>query len=151
MHIKTHSFISRNFTDVEFAYCRAQQVLFAARWVGNDAAFKSLGISSTSSEVDNNSQTDSSSNIVAPSGSSRLSGKNHTIHLHRLHRGCYPLFTPLSSSFLLKMHRWLVGTLYTSGHAFGHMQINDTEAAIRLRTDMIPMKNGQRRHEEMSP
>jgi hypothetical protein len=32
------------------------------------------------------------------------------------------------------MNRRLAGTLSTSGHAIGHTQINDTVAAIRLRT-----------------
>ncbi|KAI9439787.1 fatty acid synthase [Lactarius indigo] len=43
------TFISRNFTDAEIAYCRAQpsfQASFAARWVGKEAVFKSLGVSS---------------------------------------------------------------------------------------------------------
>jgi fatty acid synthase subunit alpha, fungi type len=46
---ENHSFISRNFTDAEIAYCRAQpsfRASFAARWVGKEAVFKSLGISS---------------------------------------------------------------------------------------------------------
>jgi hypothetical protein len=53
------------------------------------------------------------------------------IHLHRLRRECYPLYTHF---ILLKMNRRLAGTLSTSGHAIGHTQINDTVAAIRLRT-----------------
>jgi phosphopantetheine--protein transferase-like protein len=43
------TFISRNFTDSEISYCRAQpsfQASFAARWVGKEAVFKSLGVSS---------------------------------------------------------------------------------------------------------
>jgi fatty acid synthase subunit alpha, fungi type len=43
------TFISRNFTDAEISYCRAQpsfQASFAARWVGKEAVFKSLGVSS---------------------------------------------------------------------------------------------------------
>jgi phosphopantetheine--protein transferase-like protein len=43
------TFISRNFTDAEIAYCRAQpsfRASFAARWVGKEAVFKSLGVSS---------------------------------------------------------------------------------------------------------
>lgn len=46
---ENHTFISRNFTDAEIAYCRAQpsfQASFAARWVGKEAVFKSLGVSS---------------------------------------------------------------------------------------------------------
>jgi fatty acid synthase subunit alpha, fungi type len=46
---ENHTFISRNFTDAEIAYCRAQpscRASFAARWVGKEAVFKSLGISS---------------------------------------------------------------------------------------------------------
>ena len=54
------------------------------------------------------------------------------IHLHRLRRECYPSYTLYL--FLLKMNRRLAGTLSASGHAFGHVQINDTVAAIRLRT-----------------
>ena len=34
----------------------------------------------------------------------------------------------------LNMNRRLAGTPHTSGHAFGQVQINDTVAAIRLRT-----------------
>ncbi|KAI0067274.1 fatty acid synthase [Artomyces pyxidatus] len=43
------TFISRNFTDAEIAYCNAQpssSASFAARWVGKEAVFKSLGVSS---------------------------------------------------------------------------------------------------------
>ena len=43
------TFVSRNFTEAEAAYCRAQPSppsSFAARWVGKEAVFKSLGISS---------------------------------------------------------------------------------------------------------
>lgn len=43
------TFIERNFTEAEAAYCRAQPSSpssFAARWVGKEAVFKSLGISS---------------------------------------------------------------------------------------------------------
>ncbi len=43
------TFVSRNFTDAEIAYCRAQpsfQASFAARWVGKEAVFKSLCVSS---------------------------------------------------------------------------------------------------------
>lgn len=46
---ENHTFISRNFTDAEIAYCHAQpsfQASVAARWVGKEAVFKSLGISS---------------------------------------------------------------------------------------------------------
>jgi phosphopantetheine--protein transferase-like protein len=46
---ENQTFISRNFTDAEIAYCRAQpsfQSSFAARWVGKEAVFKSLGVSS---------------------------------------------------------------------------------------------------------
>ncbi|KAH8100945.1 fatty acid synthase [Cristinia sonorae] len=42
-------FVSRNFTDAEIAYCQAQPspaASFAARWVGKEAVFKSLGVSS---------------------------------------------------------------------------------------------------------
>ena len=43
------TFVSRNFTDAEVAYCRAQpspSSSFAARWAGKEAVFKSLGVSS---------------------------------------------------------------------------------------------------------
>lgn len=43
------TFVSRNFTDAEIAYCRSQpspQSSFAARWAGKEAVFKSLGVSS---------------------------------------------------------------------------------------------------------
>ncbi|KAG9315241.1 hypothetical protein JVU11DRAFT_4375 [Chiua virens] len=43
------TFIERNFTQAEAAYCRAQPSppsSFASRWVGKEAVFKSLGISS---------------------------------------------------------------------------------------------------------
>ncbi|KAG8213088.1 hypothetical protein J3R82DRAFT_11484 [Butyriboletus roseoflavus] len=43
------TFIERNFTEAEAAYCRSQPSppsSFAARWVGKEAVFKSLGISS---------------------------------------------------------------------------------------------------------
>ncbi|KAN0107294.1 hypothetical protein V8E52_010292, partial [Russula decolorans] len=46
---ENHTFISCNFTNARIAYCHAQpsfQPLFAARWVGKEAVFKSLGISS---------------------------------------------------------------------------------------------------------
>jgi fatty acid synthase subunit alpha, fungi type len=46
---ESQTFISRNFTDAEIAYCSAQpssQASFAARWVGKEAVFKSLGVSS---------------------------------------------------------------------------------------------------------
>ena len=49
MPTENPNFISRNFTDGEIAYCRAQasfQASFAARWVGKEAVFKSLGVSS---------------------------------------------------------------------------------------------------------
>jgi phosphopantetheine--protein transferase-like protein len=42
---ENQTFISRNFTDAETAYCRAQpsfRASFAARWVGKEAVFKSL-------------------------------------------------------------------------------------------------------------
>ncbi|KAL0065236.1 fatty acid synthase alpha subunit Lsd1 [Marasmius tenuissimus] len=43
------TFISRNFTESEVAYCQAQSSpgsSFAARWVGKEAVFKSLGVKS---------------------------------------------------------------------------------------------------------
>lgn len=43
------TFVSRNFTDAEIAYCNAQPSppsSFAARWVGKEAVFKSLGVKS---------------------------------------------------------------------------------------------------------
>ncbi|KAJ3517947.1 hypothetical protein NLJ89_g178 [Agrocybe chaxingu] len=43
------TFLTRNFTDAEIAYCRAQPSppsSFAARWVGKEAVFKSLGVKS---------------------------------------------------------------------------------------------------------
>jgi phosphopantetheine--protein transferase-like protein len=44
------TFVSRNFTDAEVAYCRAQPSppsSFAARWAGKEAVFKSLGVKSS--------------------------------------------------------------------------------------------------------
>ncbi|THH15787.1 hypothetical protein EW146_g4747 [Bondarzewia mesenterica] len=43
------TFVARNFTDAEIAYCRSQPsppASFAARWVGKEAVFKSLGVTS---------------------------------------------------------------------------------------------------------
>ncbi|KAI0635636.1 fatty acid synthase [Trametes polyzona] len=43
------TFVERNFTDAEIAYCRSQPsppASFAARWVGKEAVFKSLGVAS---------------------------------------------------------------------------------------------------------
>ena len=43
------TFVSRNFTEAEIKYCRAQPSppsSFAARWVGKEAVFKSLGVKS---------------------------------------------------------------------------------------------------------
>ncbi|KAF9485144.1 fatty acid synthetase alpha subunit [Pholiota conissans] len=43
------TFVARNFTDAEIAYCRSQSSppsSFAARWVGKEAVFKSLGVKS---------------------------------------------------------------------------------------------------------
>ncbi|KAF9490473.1 fatty acid synthetase alpha subunit [Pleurotus eryngii] len=43
------TFVARNFTDAEIAYCRAQPSppsSFAARWVAKEATFKSLGVRS---------------------------------------------------------------------------------------------------------
>lgn len=43
------TFVSRNFTDAEITYCQAQPsplASFAARWVGKEAVFKSLGVKS---------------------------------------------------------------------------------------------------------
>ncbi|KAI0649410.1 fatty acid synthase [Trametes meyenii] len=43
------TFVERNFTEAEIAYCRAQPSppsSFAARWVGKEAVFKSLGVAS---------------------------------------------------------------------------------------------------------
>jgi fatty acid synthase subunit beta len=43
------TFVSRNFTPLEIAYCRAQpspSSSFAARWAGKEAVFKSLGVKS---------------------------------------------------------------------------------------------------------
>ncbi|KAA1467738.1 fatty acid synthase [Dentipellis sp. KUC8613] len=43
------TFVERNFTEAEAAYCRAQPSpasSFAARWVGKEAVFKSLGVAS---------------------------------------------------------------------------------------------------------
>ncbi len=43
------TFVSRNYTDAEVAYCRAQPdpaASFAARWAGKEAVFKSLGVHS---------------------------------------------------------------------------------------------------------
>jgi fatty acid synthase subunit alpha len=44
---ENQTFISRNSTDAKIAYCRAQpsfRASFAARWVGKEAVFKSLGV-----------------------------------------------------------------------------------------------------------
>ena len=43
------TFVSRNFTEAEITYCRSQPSppsSFAARWVGKEAVFKSLGLKS---------------------------------------------------------------------------------------------------------
>ncbi|KZW02887.1 fatty acid synthase [Exidia glandulosa HHB12029] len=43
------TFVARNFTEAEISYCRSQPhpaASFAARWVGKEAVFKSLGVSS---------------------------------------------------------------------------------------------------------
>lgn len=43
------TFLERNFTEAEIAYCRSQPSppsSFAARWVGKEAVFKSLGVAS---------------------------------------------------------------------------------------------------------
>ncbi|KAF9648674.1 fatty acid synthase [Thelephora ganbajun] len=43
------TFVERNFTEAEIAYCQAQpssQSSFAARWAGKEAVFKSLGVAS---------------------------------------------------------------------------------------------------------
>ncbi|CAE6460687.1 unnamed protein product [Rhizoctonia solani] len=43
------TFVKRNFTDSEIAYCRAQphpEASFAARWAGKEAVFKALGVKS---------------------------------------------------------------------------------------------------------
>lgn len=43
------TFLERNFTEAEIAYCQAQPSppsSFAARWVGKEATFKALGVSS---------------------------------------------------------------------------------------------------------
>jgi phosphopantetheine--protein transferase-like protein len=43
------TFVSRNFTEAEIKYCRSQPSppsSFAARWVGKEAVFKSLGVKS---------------------------------------------------------------------------------------------------------
>ncbi|KDQ57051.1 hypothetical protein JAAARDRAFT_35647 [Jaapia argillacea MUCL 33604] len=43
------TFLARNFTESEIAYCRSQpspESSFAARWVGKEAVFKSLGVTS---------------------------------------------------------------------------------------------------------
>ncbi|KAL0953237.1 hypothetical protein HGRIS_004490 [Hohenbuehelia grisea] len=43
------TFVTRNFTDAEIVYCRAQpspSSSFAARWAGKEAVFKSLGVKS---------------------------------------------------------------------------------------------------------
>jgi fatty acid synthase subunit alpha len=41
------TFVARNYTDAEVAYCQSQPnptSSFAARWVGKEAVFKSLGV-----------------------------------------------------------------------------------------------------------
>lgn len=43
------TFVARNFTDAEISYCQSQSSppsSFAARWVGKEAVFKALGVSS---------------------------------------------------------------------------------------------------------
>jgi phosphopantetheine--protein transferase-like protein len=43
------TFVARNFTESEITYCQAQpspSASFAARWVGKEAVFKSLGVKS---------------------------------------------------------------------------------------------------------
>jgi fatty acid synthase subunit alpha, fungi type len=43
------TFLARNFTDAEITYCQSQPsppASFAARWVGKEAVFKSLGVAS---------------------------------------------------------------------------------------------------------
>jgi hypothetical protein len=43
------TFVERNFTEAEIAYCQAQpspQSSFAAQWAGKEAVFKSLGVAS---------------------------------------------------------------------------------------------------------
>ena len=43
------TFVERNFTEAEIAYCKSQPsppASFAARWVGKEAVFKALGVSS---------------------------------------------------------------------------------------------------------
>lgn len=43
------TFVARNYTDAEVAYCKSQPnpaASFAARWAGKEAVFKSLGVSS---------------------------------------------------------------------------------------------------------
>lgn len=43
------TFVERNFTEAEITYCRSQPsppASFAARWVGKEAVFKSLGVAS---------------------------------------------------------------------------------------------------------
>ncbi|KAJ3567004.1 hypothetical protein NP233_g6647 [Leucocoprinus birnbaumii] len=52
MYVRSNNptFISRNFTDAEVAYCRAQPSpasSFAARWACKEAVFKSLGVKSS--------------------------------------------------------------------------------------------------------
>ncbi|KAF8071859.1 fatty acid synthase [Lyophyllum atratum] len=61
------TFVARNFTDAETAYCQAQpspSSSFAARWAGKEAVFKSLGVKSKGAaaslrdiEILNNSET----------------------------------------------------------------------------------------------
>jgi fatty acid synthase subunit beta len=46
------TFVTRNFTDAEIAYCHSQPAplsSFAVRWVGKEAVFKSLGVKSKGS------------------------------------------------------------------------------------------------------
>ena len=43
------TFVERNFTEAEISYCKSQPspaASFAARWVGKEAVFKSLGVAS---------------------------------------------------------------------------------------------------------
>jgi fatty acid synthase subunit alpha len=43
------TFVERNFTEAEIAYCRSQPAppaSFAARWAGKEAVFKALGVPS---------------------------------------------------------------------------------------------------------
>lgn len=93
---------------------------------------------STSSSEAGDSQTESLSESdeysSCPSGSSRVSARAARRTSHPATSTSSLVLHFIYPFFFLKINRRLAGTHYTSGHASGHAQINDTVAAIRLRT-----------------